>query len=108
MTVISKNVVGRSLSAHAAIGLLASALLYLVCLTGSFVVFYQEWQRIEQPVAPEMSEISPQAVLGILTIRIWAARNPYCNTRLRFAAPTFFEKKQAQDLIKLLSEIVQD
>jgi len=59
---VAKTTVQRALHAHAAIGLLASALLYLVCLTGTVVVFYQEWQRIEQPDAPEMSAIAPEAV----------------------------------------------
>ncbi len=59
---ISKDAVQRALSGHAAIGLLASALLYLICLTGTVVVFYQEWQRIEQPGAPEMAAIAPDAV----------------------------------------------
>lgn len=59
---LSKDSVQRALSAHAAIGLFASALLYLICLTGTVVVFYQEWQRIEQPDAPEMAAIAPDAV----------------------------------------------
>ena len=59
---ISKDAVQRALSGHAAIGLLASALLYLICLTGTVVVFYQEWQRIEQLDAPEMAAIAPDAV----------------------------------------------
>lgn len=59
---ISKDAVQRALSGHAAIGLLASALLYLICLTGTVVVLYQEWQRIEQPNAPEMAAIAPDAV----------------------------------------------
>lgn len=59
---VGKGMVQRALSAHAAVGLLASALLYLVCLTGTVVVFYQEWQRIEQPDAPEMAGIAPDAV----------------------------------------------
>ncbi|MBW8297357.1 PepSY domain-containing protein [Sphingopyxis sp.] len=59
---ISKGAVQRALSGHAAIGLLASALLYVICLTGTVVVFYQEWQRIEQPGAPEMAAIAPDAV----------------------------------------------
>lgn len=59
---ISKDAVQRALSGHAAIGLLASALLYIICLTGTVVVFYQEWQRIEQPGAPEMAAIVPDAV----------------------------------------------
>jgi len=56
------STVKRALSAHAAIGLLAGALLYLVSLTGTIAVFYQEWQRIEQPDAPEMATIRPAAV----------------------------------------------
>lgn len=62
MRAISRQTVERSLSAHAAIGLLASALLYLVCLTGTVLVFYEEWQRVEQPAAPEMDAVSPDAV----------------------------------------------
>lgn len=68
---VDKGMVQRALSAHAAIGLLASALLYLVCLTGTVVVFYPEWQRIEQPRAPEMRRIAPslvqKAVADVLT-----------------------------------------
>jgi uncharacterized iron-regulated membrane protein len=56
------STVKRSLSAHAAIGLLAGALLYLVSLTGTLAVFSEEWQRIEQPNAPEMAAIDPNAV----------------------------------------------
>lgn len=54
--------VKSALSAHAAIGLIGGALLYLVCLSGTVLVLYEEWQRLEQPNAPEMSEISPAAV----------------------------------------------
>lgn len=54
--------VKRALSGHAAIGLLAGALLYIVCLTGTASVFYQELQRFEQPDAPEMMRITPDAV----------------------------------------------
>lgn len=54
--------VKSALSAHAAIGLLAGALLYLVCLSGTVLVLYEEWQRFEQPNAPEMNAIDPDAV----------------------------------------------
>jgi uncharacterized iron-regulated membrane protein len=57
-----RSTVKRALSAHAAIGLLAGALLYIVSLTGTLAVFYEEWQRIEQPGAPEMAAIDRQAV----------------------------------------------
>ena len=59
---IEPTTVKRALSAHAAIGLLAGALLYLVCLSGTVLVLYDEWQRWEQPDAPEMTAISPAAV----------------------------------------------
>ena len=56
------STVKRSLSAHAAIGLLAGALLYLVCLSGTLLVFYEEWQQAEQPTPPQMTQIDPDAV----------------------------------------------
>ncbi|MBT2132966.1 PepSY domain-containing protein [Croceibacterium sp. LX-88] len=56
------STVKRALSAHAAIGLLAGALLYLVSLSGTLLVFYEEWQRVEQPSPPQMTAISPEAV----------------------------------------------
>ncbi|MFA7596347.1 MAG: PepSY-associated TM helix domain-containing protein [Novosphingobium sp.] len=59
---IGKPTVRKALSAHAAIGLLAGAFLYLVCLTGTLIVFYEEWQRVEQPSAPEMAAVAPDVV----------------------------------------------
>jgi uncharacterized iron-regulated membrane protein len=59
---IEPGTVKKALSAHAAIGLIAGALLYIVSLTGTVAVFYQELQRVEQPNAPEMVSIAPEAV----------------------------------------------
>lgn len=56
------STVKRALSAHAAIGLIAGALLYIVSLTGTIAVFYAELQRAEQDKAPEMATIAPVAV----------------------------------------------
>lgn len=56
------STVKRALTAHAAIGLLVGALLYIVCFTGALAVFFAELQRFEQPHAPEMAAISPDAV----------------------------------------------
>lgn len=56
------SVVKRALSAHAAIGLLVGALLYLISLSGTVAIFHEEFQRIEQPGAPEMASINPEAV----------------------------------------------
>lgn len=58
----STATVKGALSAHAAMGLLAGALLYLVCLSGTVLVFYEELQRTEQADAPEMTRIDPQAM----------------------------------------------
>ena len=59
---IEPGTVKRALSAHAAIGLVAGAILYILCLTGTIAVFYVELQRFEQPNAPEMASIEPAAV----------------------------------------------
>lgn len=59
---VEPGTVKRALSAHAAIGLVAGALLYLVSLTGTLSVFYEEFQRIEQPDAPAMTRIGPEAI----------------------------------------------
>jgi uncharacterized iron-regulated membrane protein len=54
--------VKKVLSAHSAIGLVVSALLYIVCVTGAVSVLYPELQRLEQPNAPEMTSIAPGMV----------------------------------------------
>lgn len=58
----TKATVRRALAAHSAVGLICCALLYLICTTGTAIVLYEEWQRIEQPDAPEMTQIAPAAV----------------------------------------------
>ena len=58
----AKDTVRNGLDAHSAIGLVCCALLYLICATGTAVVLYEEWQRFEQPDAPEMTSIAPAAV----------------------------------------------
>ena len=58
----SADLVKRALSGHAAIGLLAGAFLYLICLSGTLIVVHEEWQRWEQPDIAEMARIDPAAV----------------------------------------------
>lgn len=57
-----KTTVRDGLSVHSAIGLVCCALLYLICVTGSVIVLYEEWQRFEQLDAPEMTSIAPETV----------------------------------------------
>jgi uncharacterized iron-regulated membrane protein len=56
------STIKRALAGHAAIGLIAGAMLYIVCLTGTVAVFFPELQRFEQADAPEMAAIAPEAV----------------------------------------------
>lgn len=50
------------LGAHSVIGLTAAALLYLVCVSGVFSVFYTEYERWEQPQAPETVQVDPHTL----------------------------------------------
>lgn len=56
------TLVQRSLGGHAAIGLLASALLYLISLSGTLIVIHDRWQRWEQPTVVDSGPLSPAAV----------------------------------------------
>lgn len=85
---IDPHLVRRALSAHAAIGLLASALLYIVCVTGTAIVFDQEWQRIEQPRAPEMAAIAPDAVQAGVHATLARERGKPLTTHLYVELPT--------------------
>ncbi|MBL4880401.1 MAG: PepSY domain-containing protein [Oleispira sp.] len=52
---ISSNTVKSSLKSHSYIALWFSALLYLICLSGSVAVFFEEFERLEQPKISEYS-----------------------------------------------------
>lgn len=53
--------VARSLAAHSVLGLALGGLIYILAVTGTLSVFNREFQRWEQPTAPEMAVISPEA-----------------------------------------------
>ncbi len=36
--------------------------MYLICLSGTLAVFYQEWERWEQPEAHELQRADPASV----------------------------------------------
>ncbi|MEG3086654.1 PepSY-associated TM helix domain-containing protein [Sphingomonas sp. PB4P5] len=88
MKAIDKNVVRSALAAHSAIGLLAGALLYIVCLTGTLIVFDEEWQRIEQPRAPEMTAIAPGAVQAAIATVLASERGKKPTTHLFIELPS--------------------
>ena len=57
----SPKFVTRALSGHSTLGLFTAAFLYLLTVSGTISIFNHELQRWEQPGAPELASISPQA-----------------------------------------------
>lgn len=51
--ILPANLVKRALSGHSWIGLLIGGFMYLICLSGTMAVFFEEFERWEQPVADE-------------------------------------------------------
>lgn len=58
----SSSLVRKSLSAHSWIGLMAGALMYLVCLSGALAVFFEEFERWEQPYVQEFLDYDARAL----------------------------------------------
>ncbi|MBF7073594.1 PepSY domain-containing protein [Glaciecola sp. MH2013] len=56
----SGDIAKESLSAHRWLGLLVSAFMYLICLTGTLLVFDQEFERWEQPSVDERLNVTPE------------------------------------------------
>lgn len=50
------------LSGHSGLGLVAAALIYIVCLSGTVAVFMNELKLWEEPAVPALTHASPQAV----------------------------------------------
>jgi uncharacterized iron-regulated membrane protein len=56
------TVVRKSLAGHAWLGLVIGGLMYLICLSGTLAVFFQEFERWEQPEVRESLDYDPVAV----------------------------------------------
>ena len=54
--------VAKMLGSHLVLGLAASVLLYILCLSGTVMVFHEEFARMEQPAAPEFSTYGPETI----------------------------------------------
>ncbi len=67
----------NALSAHSWIGVFLGAFLYLICISGALSVFYQEWERWEQPNIPEFTDTTPEQVQRVFDL-----------FRQRYDAPT--------------------
>ncbi|HVK79304.1 MAG TPA: PepSY-associated TM helix domain-containing protein, partial [Verrucomicrobiae bacterium] len=58
----SQERVSRALGAHAVIGVVMGALLYIVSLSGALIVFENEIAWWEQPTAPQVATLSPEGI----------------------------------------------
>ena len=54
----SQSALKQSITAHSRVGLAFAVLLYVVCLTGTLSVFFEEFERWEQPLIEEYRDYS--------------------------------------------------
>lgn len=66
----SAGLVKRALASHAWVGLLAGAIMYVVCLSGTIAVLYPWLERWEQPAADEFTEVTPEIVQRVFAREI--------------------------------------
>lgn len=50
-----------SLDSHSIVGITVGVLMYIVCLTGTLLVFSEVWERFEQPHIPEFNQVESGA-----------------------------------------------
>ncbi|KQS03004.1 peptidase [Sphingomonas sp. Leaf357] len=82
------TLVQRALGGHAAIGLLASALLYIIALTGTLIVIHDRWQRWEQPAIAETETLSPEGAQAAMGTVLASERGKTRTTHLYIRMPT--------------------
>ncbi|SFP86554.1 PepSY-associated TM helix domain-containing protein [Sphingomonas rubra] len=82
------TLVRRALGGHAAVGLLAGALLYLIALSGTLVVIHDRWQRWEQPAVAEATTISPAAAQAAIAAGLAQDAGKPRTTHLYLRMPT--------------------
>ncbi len=88
MTPPPATLVQRALGGHAAIGLLAGALLYLIALSGTLIVIHDRWQRWEQPGVIETGlALSPAAAQAAIAAGVAADRGKPATTHLYLRLP---------------------
>ena len=95
---LSAAFVGRAVAAHGWLGVLAGAGMYLLCLTGSILVFHEELVRWEQPAVEEFLDVGPETVEravhdlfsddSLVTPHLWVVLPTPELPRLRVASET--------------------
>lgn len=59
---LSNTLVKSSLNGHSLLGITLGALMYLICLSGTVVVFFEEFERWEQPNIEEFSYFNAKQI----------------------------------------------
>ena len=62
MNLLTPQLVKRSLSSHSWLGLVVGGLMYIICLSGTISIFYEEVERWEHPHAEEYTDFDPAAL----------------------------------------------
>lgn len=83
----SSERVAKSLEAHSVIALALGGLIYILAVTGTLSVFNHEFQRWEQPAAPEMSSITPEAAAQAATSVFESEATPTTHLYINFPQP---------------------
>jgi len=83
----SSKRVARSLHAHSVVGLALGALIYILAVTGTLSVFNHELQRWEQPSAPEMEFIAPDAAAKAALSVFESEEEPTTHLYINFPQP---------------------
>lgn len=83
-----QTLVKRALGGHAAIGLLACAIVYIISLTGSLIVIHDRWQRWEQPDVAEMATLPPPAAQAAMSYVLALEKTGPKSTHLYIRLPT--------------------
>ncbi len=83
----NSNRVARSLHAHLVIALSLGGLIYILAVTGTLSVFNREIQRWEQPTAPEMGSISPNAAARAAKTVFESEETPSTHLYINFPQP---------------------
>ena len=59
---LAPTTVKSSLKSHSYVALWFSSLLYLICISGTIVVFFEEFERLEQPNINEYSHFPAESI----------------------------------------------
>ncbi|MET1256655.1 PepSY-associated TM helix domain-containing protein [Aliikangiella maris] len=74
---LSNQLIKKSLNSHSILGLSIGALIYLICLSGALVVFFEEFERWEQPNIQEYTDYSaPQIQTAVDSFLTQTSQSP--------------------------------